>query len=241
MKVKGSRRAKFARRMRRMLKKEAVMPMEFMTEFVNHSGESKKVFDNKYLMFVIQDGEKKLVKSLDPTTDWARWSHVVFRPARKIELTENPLWSNPWEGKFWCIELKNEEGSVGGEGVQVVLPNPIVTTLSPFVTASLGIPRLIPLNPDDPLIWYKELIWKMREEKERSTDCKKYFVTTKKVIKIPVPRNARDIERIKKQKSDLIMEQATKAAEAELKTIKPPTVEEVVDEVHSDSQDGSAL
>ncbi len=216
--------------------------MQYPTEFINRSGLPKRIEDNDNLIRVLEDGESTIIKSWKRTTDWARWARATFLPKDRIELVENPDWSDPWAEEYWTVELKNESGSTGGEQVRVLMPNPAVTTALPYITAHYQIPRIIPLNPEDPLISYKELIWRSVKEKVRAEECRKYFITVTKMKVIKVLRNERDIEKIKAEKQKRAEEHAARMAQEELAASLASLPKESPDaEVHSDNERGSEL
>jgi hypothetical protein len=215
MAVKGKVRAKVQRRITGLVRRRKKMDNFFdensqlyTTIFENDTDMPWQILEKGNLLFWVQPHDRLKLESWKPTTDWARWSHakrVVRGNDLRLILTENPAWMNPWEGKFHCLELVNEDGAVE-ESIQVLSPNPEHTSANGYITVLRDISRTIPLNLWDPLARFQKIIWHKKEVRV-PIEGTKYFTTGERVVKECVPRSNGDLRDILRARQKIEVEQ----------------------------------
>lgn len=168
----------------------------YATRLVNNSDQSWPVYEKGRLVTSVPPKEEGLIESWKPDTTWARWAKVVKGKDGRLTCHENPAWQNPWQGKFYCIELQNLDGSPE-ESVAVL--NCPVADPNGFVTATRGVPVIIPLNIMDPLVRYERIIWHMKERRVEVMGTP-YFDRVTEVVKELVPRKAADLKNVLKER-----------------------------------------
>ena len=208
--VKGRLRAKFARGLHRIIFKESeVNRMDdntflYVTTFVNKSETPWRVLEKGRDLLVVAPGQEDSIESWHNRTDWSRWSKVVREKDERLTLTENSRWQNPWQDKFYCVELVNESGAPE-ESVQVVEPSPAFTSARGYVTAMRGVPRIIPLHIEDNLIKWREIRWHKKEIRLPILGTK-YFTTEWRVVKECVPRSKAELKAVLKERQAITAE-----------------------------------
>jgi len=166
MKIRRSRRAALNRAAKELFKRE-VKSMDYICEFVNKSRAPYQVTERgRHLMDVPAEGNSRL-EMHKSSVSWARWSKVVIGKSGEVEsLTENTAWALPWkkEDDLYLVEFYNEHGSPGGQNV-CLHDSPVLRTGTPFLHIPKGIPQLVPVRLDDPLVKYCRFHWRLREKK----------------------------------------------------------------------------
>jgi len=206
MAVKGKVRAAVLRKAKGLVRRRKTMdnyyddgntPL-YTTVFQNDADIPWRVTEKGNDLFFVEPHDSLKLESWKATTDWARWSKVVRGKDLRLTLTENPQWSNPWEGKFHCLELVNQDGAVE-ETIQVVAPNPASGRAEGYVSVVRDVPRIIPLNIWDPLARYSKIIWHRVPTKVK-IEGTKYFRTKKRVVKECVPRSKADLRNVLRER-----------------------------------------
>lgn len=168
----------------------------YATRLVNNSDAEWPVYEKGRKVTTVPPHEESLIESWRPDTTWSRFEKAVKGKDGKITCHENPSWQNPWQDKFYCIELLNEDGSPE-ESVAVL--NCPVADPNGFVTAMRGVPVLIPLNIMDPLVRYVRIIWHKKERRVEVPGTL-YFDRVVEVVKEMVPRAKQDLKNVLKER-----------------------------------------
>jgi hypothetical protein len=119
----------------------------YPTVLINHSRRPILVYESDGSALVeLQPGRDFTVESRLPLTTYARWSEVCWKADGTVSFVARTDFTEPDRGR-WVIRLLNKDGKdtesrvVGGKSI--ILPK--------------GIPVLIGLKLDDPLVRFKSL------------------------------------------------------------------------------------
>lgn len=160
-------------------------------------------------------GKKKGICSWDPSFLWARFDHVTYLPDGKVAVDFNSNWRSPWatEG-LHTIELLN-----------LTKPDQIIFIDGAPQTALCGIPTLVPISTNDPLIETERITWKLVTRKFASDADPRYVVKVTRVEQVKEPRGRREMRAIRKE--ILLVEEAKAhaAVDRRFPSIKGPTDE----------------
>ena len=170
----------------------------FETELINKTDGEKIVLEYRKEMLRLGPSETKRIHSIVPTTSYARYSRIVFEKDGSVSHKVNPKWAPPpsWEGR-WVLEIVNEAHE-----------HEVLRVNGESVSAYRGVPRLAPVDLDDPLVWVKRLI--IREAVERMQDgCHPgYLKEQRRVVSVRELRPKRDLLAIKARLDELVKAKA---------------------------------
>jgi hypothetical protein len=129
----------------------------YMTRLINNTKKVLRVFEIDSVLVEIQPGQDFLIESRNPATTYARWESVKFHQDGSVSFVTRPDFTEPDRGR-WTIKLLNRDGHDGQpnpSGRDVQVETRVVGGRS--VILPKGIPVLVGLLLDDPLIKYKSL------------------------------------------------------------------------------------
>jgi len=173
----------------------------YVTVFENKSPSAWRIFEREREIALLGPGEKWKVESWHNRTDWARWSKCVREKDGNISVTENPSWQCPWS-EYHLLEAYNKDGSAV-ESIRVFSPNPILgTSVSDFVHVQRGIPLLIPLRVEDPLIKWERIEWR-RQTVRKKIEGTRYFTSSEEVVKVCTPRSKSELKAVLKERAEI--------------------------------------
>jgi hypothetical protein len=177
----------------------------YTTIFENQADVPWRVLEKGDDLIWVEPHNSLKIESFKTTVSWSRWSKVVRGKDLRLAVTENPAWSNPWEGNFHCLELINEDGSAE-ESIQVLVPNPEHTSANGYITVYRDVPKIVPLNIWDELIRYQNIIWHKKEVRV-PIEGTKYFKTEIRVVKECVPRGKGELKDVLRARQKIEVEQ----------------------------------
>ena len=163
----------------------------------------------------VEPGGTKRICSWDPFFLFARFSRVLYLPGGKVAVDEASDWKNPWaaEGRH-TLELLN-----------LTKPDQIIIIDGRPLTALCGIPTLVELSEDSPLIEFEKLTWKVVTRKFPCEDDPRYVEKVTRVEQIREPRGRKEMRAIRKE-IQLVEEAKVKAAiDHRFPSVKGPTDE----------------
>lgn len=166
----------------------------FETELVNRTDGEKIVLEYRKEMLRLGPGETKRINSLVPTTSYARYSRIVFEKDGSVSHKVNPTWAPPpsWEGR-WVLEIVNEAHE--HEAMRINQES---------VSVYRGVPRLAPVDLDDPLVWVKRLIIKEGVERTQDGCHPGYLKEQRRVVSVRELRPKRELLAIKARLDELV-------------------------------------
>jgi len=166
----------------------------FETELVNKTDGEKIVLEYRKEMLRLGPGETKRIHSIVPTTSYARYGRIVFEKDGGVTHKVNPKWAPPpsWEGR-WVLEIVNEAHE--HEAMRINQES---------VSAYRGVPRLAPVDIDDPLVWVKRLIIKEAVERTQDGCHPGYLKEQRRVVSVREFRPKRDLLAIKARLDGLV-------------------------------------
>jgi hypothetical protein len=166
----------------------------FETELINKTDGEKIVLEYRKEMLRLGPGETKRIHSIVPTTSYARYSRIVFEKDGSVSHKVNQKWASPpsWEGR-WVVEIVNE--AYEQEAMRINQES---------VSAYRGVPRLAPVDIDDPLVWVKRLIIKEAVERTQDGCHPGYLKELRRVVSVRELRPKRDLLTIKARLDELV-------------------------------------
>jgi hypothetical protein len=147
----------------------------FHTEFVNERVEDVMLMEYEKTMAIIKPGAHFAIHSMSPTTSYARYSSITYKPDGTVELKENPRWAMPpsWTlpGKK-VVEIFNESGASAecfrfGDNRWV---------------AYRGIPRLAVVEINEQIAFYRRIHIRTVEERTPDPARKGYLKTSTRLV-----------------------------------------------------------
>jgi hypothetical protein len=166
----------------------------FETELVNKTDGEKIVLEYRKEMLRLGPGETKRIHSIAPTTSYARYSRIVFEEDGSVSHKVNPKWAPPpsWEGR-WILEIMNEAHE-----------HEVLRINQESVSAYRGVPRLVPVDIDDPLVWMQRLVIKEAVERTQDGCHPGYLKEQRRVVSVRELRPKRDLLAIKARLDELV-------------------------------------
>jgi hypothetical protein len=166
----------------------------FETELINKTDGEKIVLEYRKEMLRLGPGETKRIHSIVPTTSYARYSRIVFEKDNGVTHKVNPKWAPPpsWEGR-WVLEIVNE-----------AYEHQTIRINQESVSAYRGIPRLAPVDIDDPLVWVRRLTIKEAVERTQDGCHPGYLKEQRRVVSVRELRPKRDLLAIKARMDELV-------------------------------------
>ncbi|MGA2361640.1 MAG: hypothetical protein ABSG73_04185 [Candidatus Aminicenantales bacterium] len=166
----------------------------FETELVNKTDGEKIVLEYRKEMLRLGPGETKRIHSIAPTTSYARYNRIVFEKDGSASHKVNPKWAPPpsWEGR-WILEIVNE-----------AYEHQTIRINQESVSAYRGVPRLAPVDIDDPLVWVQRLIIKEAVERTQDGCHPGYLKEQRRVVSVRELRPKRDLLAIKARLDELV-------------------------------------
>ncbi|MGA2363839.1 MAG: hypothetical protein ABSG73_15470 [Candidatus Aminicenantales bacterium] len=166
----------------------------FETELINKTDGEKIVLEYRKEMLRLGPGETKRIHSIAPTTSYARYSRIVFEKDGSVTHKVNAKWTPPpsWEGR-WILEIVNE-----------AYEHQTMRINQESVSAYRGVPRLAPVDIDDPLVWVQRLVIKEAVERMQDGCHPGYLKEQRRVISVRELRPRRDLLAIKAQLDKLV-------------------------------------
>lgn len=132
------------------------MEKNYSTLMRNNTKRAVMVYELDGPLVELQPGQDFVVESRNPATLYARWSQVTWRED-SLSFLPRPGFTEPERGR-WTIRLLNRDGGDGQKGPdgQIV---PIETRMvgGKLLLLPKGVPILVGLKLDDPLVRFKSL------------------------------------------------------------------------------------
>lgn len=164
----------------------------YRIEFENQRSVPVRVEENGRLMLTLQPGQTATIEAWDPSVMYAPFRKVTYKRDGSVSVRENPDWTSPTAADRWTIDLLNEDADtlqsirVGGQLVELYR----------------GIPRTVPLEIHDPLIWYKRIAFVDEDEVVPHPRNPNYVQRTRQLKMKRTPRSKRDLRKIKEQRAE---------------------------------------
>jgi len=172
--------------------------MEFWTTLINkRKGRLVVTTPDGTPIVVLAPGQQHRICAGDPKFLYSRFSRVTYLPGGKVEFNINSDWKSPWTDQH-VIELLN-----------LTRPEQIISIDGNFYTALCGLPTLVPISVNDPLIETARVTWKLMTRK--FTDDGRYVQRVTRVEQVKEPRGRKEMRAIKKE---ILLVEEAKIAEA---------------------------
>jgi hypothetical protein len=122
------------------------------------------------------------------TTEWSRFSEVVYLPEDRVKTVLNKQWTKPDSKEWrWTLELEN----IDGASCEVCYPDP-----DKKVFVYKGIPVLTPCPITSPWIRWRKISWVLREDVKENPMNPKYAIRTRRVVMEREERPASELTEI---------------------------------------------
>jgi hypothetical protein len=182
----------------------------YQVEFENQRSAPVRVEENGRTMLVLQPGQTAVIEAWDPSVMFARFSRVVYKRDGSVSVRENPEWRSPIAADRWTLDLLNADSDT----MQSLRVNGEPTELY------RGIPRTVPVDPEDPLIWYRRITFVEEDETVPHPRNPRYVQRVHKLRMKKTLRSKRDLRKIREEMAEVERQRAERAIAREL----PPDV-----------------
>jgi hypothetical protein len=168
---------------------ELILP----TLFINKRMTPVDVFEYGRPFLMLPPGKEFTVESYDPETSFARFKEITFLEGDRVDCRVNKEWTVPesWKDKY-LLELVNRDGSPM-EGIYLY---PMASQVTPCYK---GIPRLVAIIIQSPLIRYKKIEWKFVKERKKNPANPDYLVWTTVLKMVKEERSKDELDRIEQE------------------------------------------
>jgi hypothetical protein len=129
----------------------------YATRLINHRRVPVMVYETDCPLVEIQPGQDFTVESRNPATMYARWSEVVWKADGTVGFLARSNFTEPDRGR-WTIRLLNKDGGDGQKGPDgQIVPIETRTIGGKLLLLPKGVPVLVGLKLDDPLVRFKSM------------------------------------------------------------------------------------
>jgi hypothetical protein len=162
------------------------MEETFRTQLTNKQNTVLVVYEMDGPMLTLLPGDTTMIETKSPLGMYAKWQTVSWEADGSIILEERPGWKEPSRGR-WEITVLNVDGK----------PVERQTVNGKTICLSKGIPVVLAMDIQDPLVLFSKLAIIAVPIKERSKEWPGYLVTRREVRWVVTDRKPQELDEIK--------------------------------------------